>query len=361
MSLFFRWIVASLCLASAVPLVAVPSAAYSQGRFRDRRSSPNQLQSGMRKAFQEATGTAQRATVLIECDRTPKGFGLIVRPEGWILTKGSELYGEIKVRLADGRTLPAKNVGYFPGHDLGLIKVDAGTLPVAVWGEKDPEPGSLLASVGIEDEPISVGVVSVARRSIPRIRGVLGIRLKRAPGPAEIAEVYENGAAESAGIMTGDVVEQINDVQIKDQEGLVREIGRHQPGDVLSLALRRRGEAMAIKAQLTHPFGEFMSRVAEQNLMGGDLSDRRADFPAVIQHDSVLRPNQCGGPAVGLDGKVVGLNIARAGRTETFLVPAAVITPLIDDLIAGKYPPPPPIDLQPLIPPPPSLPVLIGS
>jgi len=311
--------------------------------------------SGTRKAFREATLETQKGTVRVECDGTAVALGIVVQEDGWILTKGSEIFGEVAVRLADGRQFAAKYVGYYPVHDLGLLKVDAKDLPRPHWSEKDPATGSLLASVGIDEEPVAVGIASVPRRSIPRIAGVLGIRLKSPRGAAEIAEVFENGAAESAGIQTGDVVEQINEVLIQDGEELVREIRRHQPGDVVSFALKRRGETLALKAQLTHPFGGFLSRVAEQNQMGGDLSHRRTDFPAAIQHDSVLKPDQCGGPVVDLDGKVVGLNIARAGRTETYLVPAAVITPLIGELISGKYPPPPPVDLNPVIPPPPPL------
>ena len=45
----------------------------------------------------------------------------------------------------------------------------------------------------------------------------------------------------------------------------------------------------------------------------------------ILQHDSVLKPSECGGPLVDLDGKVVGINIARAGRTETYAIPSEVV------------------------------------
>ena len=41
-----------------------------------------------------------------------------------------------------------------------------------------------------------------------------------------------------------------------------------------------------------------------------------------------------------LDGRVLGVNIAREGRTETWALPADVIEPVLKDLIAGKYAPP---------------------
>lgn len=344
-----------LRLTLAVVVLSTGSAASG----RERRPIQQQSFDAIRGAFREATRDARPATVRVVCDGANAAYGVIVRPDGWVLTKGSELAGggagTITVRLTGGRDFAARHVGYDPIHDLSLLKIDGKDLPTIQWADRDPAPGTFLAAAGLDAEPIASGVVSVARRSIPRLSGVLGIRLKSIPGPAEIDEVFANGAAEAAGILTGDVVEQIGEVLVKDRESLVREIRRHQPGDVVALAIRRRGDPVSIKAQLTHPFGDFLSRVAEQNQMGGALSNRRADFPAVIQHDMVLSPGECGGPVVDLSGKVVGLNIARAGRTESFLIPASEITPLIDDLIAGKFPPPPPVDLNPVIPPPPPL------
>jgi len=43
---------------------------------------------------------------------------------------------------------------------------------------------------------------------------------------------------------------------------------------------------------------------------------------------------------VDLAGKAVGINIARAGRTESFAIPDDVVRPLIDELLSGKFPPP---------------------
>ena len=73
--------------------------------------------------------------------------------------------------------------------------------------------------------------------------------------------------------------------------------------------------------------------------MGGPLSNRSGDFPAALQHDSVLRPSDCGGPIVDLSGKAVGINIARAGRVESFALPADQVKPLLKDLMSGKLAP----------------------
>jgi len=43
-----------------------------------------------------------------------------------------------------------------------------------------------------------------------------------------------------------------------------------------------------------------------------------------------------------LDGKVLGVTIARAGRVETYVLPGEVIRPLLADLRDGRLPPPAP-------------------
>ena len=57
------------------------------------------------------------------------------------------------------------------------------------------------------------------------------------------------------------------------------------------------------------------------NSMGVGVSSRADDFPAVLQHDTVLRPVDCGGPVVDLSGKVVG-HQHRPCRPDRNLLPA---------------------------------------
>jgi serine protease Do len=60
------------------------------------------------------------------------------------------------------------------------------------------------------------------------------------------------------------------------------------------------------------------------------LSERRVLFPSALEHDTVLLPNQCGGPLVDLEGNVIGINIARANRVASYAIPADVARPLLE-------------------------------
>ena len=54
-----------------------------------------------------------------------------------------------------------------------------------------------------------------------------------------------------------------------------------------------------------------------------------------MPHDIVIHPDECGGPIVDTDGRVVGINIARALRVSTFAIPANVVQQVAARLIDG--------------------------
>jgi serine protease Do len=63
--------------------------------------------------------------------------------------------------------------------------------------------------------------------------------------------------------------------------------------------------------------------------LGAVPSRRLTGFSEVIQHDSPLYPEQCGGPLLDLNGDAVGVNIARFGRVESFAIPADIAQTVI--------------------------------
>ena len=70
--------------------------------------------------------------------------------------------------------------------------------------------------------------------------------------------------------------------------------------------------------------------------LGGDVSRRAEGFEVAIEHDTVLPPWLCGGPLVNLDGRAVGLNIARAGRVSTYALPARLAKRIFAELKVSR-------------------------
>lgn len=333
-----------------VAMLASSAAAQSAGGRDDAsRSGP-----AVRQAFSDVAAPIARSTVSILVDGRQVALGVAVSTNGHVLTKASELRGPIAVRTPEGRMFRASIVGCALEHDLAMIRIDGPiatsgaqgsarrvpTLPPVVFDAgEDAEVGRWVATVGPGATPLAVGVISVGRRTIPA-DVVMGVLLQdHLGGGARVLEVSPAGGASKAGMKAGDVIVRIDDSEIVNREQVTVVLSKRSPGQTIRVGVDREGERIELDIRLVmRP--PPSARSSRQNRMGGRLSERRGGFAAVLQHDMVtIDPTQCGSPVVTLDGRVVGLNIARAGRTEAYAVPSAVVAALIPDLIAGKYPP----------------------
>ncbi|MEX2173374.1 MAG: PDZ domain-containing protein [Pirellulaceae bacterium] len=290
-------------------------------------------------AFREVVAEPAKSTVQIFCDGYKAALGAVVDSNGYVVTKASELKGKIECQLHDGRKLEAVVVGRDPAVDLAVLKIDAKDLPVVAWSEGAvPAVGSWLATPGLLADPVSVGVLSVSPRKIAAPSGALGIQLANVDRPAQIEEVVPDSAADKAGLEAGDAILKVNGKEISGRQNLVETIRSFMPGEKVELVIDRDDTELTITATLGSLSQLFHGDRSEfQNALGGALSQRRAGFPSVIQHDSILTPAQCGGPLVDLDGKVVGINIARAGRVETYALTAPVVREVVKKLLETHH------------------------
>jgi serine protease Do len=287
-------------------------------------------------AFRDIVSEPAKSTVQIYCDGYRAALGTVVRSDGYVATKASELKGKIECQLISGsRKYEAQEVTRDSATDLAILKINAQDLPVVQWSSGVlPPVGSWLATPGVQATPVAIGVLSVAARKILPPQAALGIRLDTSEDVARIADVEDGLAADRAGLRAGDVIRQVNGKEIKGGGQLRQTILSFQPGDKVTLLIERQGKEQTIYATLGS-MSQFMhgDRAEFQNTLGGPLSERRAGFPLAIQHDSVLKPSECGGPLVDLDGKAVGVNIARAGRVESYALPASIVRETVDRLL----------------------------
>ncbi len=304
----------------------------------EERLNASNYKSGQstRRAFREVTSDASKAIVKVFQKDKPVAFGAIMTADGEILTKASELQGEIRCEMLDGRNFPAEIIAADRESDVALIKVSAANLPVVEWDHGPrPEVGQWFVTPGLKELPISVGIVSVADHTIPPERGVLGISVAEEEDGPRITKIFPNSGAAKAGLKVGDIVTRVADRVVRSSRSLSANIGRHRPGDSLKLLVLRDKEEMEVEATLGYPVGDMTNLINRgnfQNRLGGKLSTRRAGFTSIIQHDSVLAPDECGGPVCGLSGKALGLNIARGGRTESYALPAKTVLEIYHDL-----------------------------
>jgi serine protease Do len=324
-------------------LLCRPQVAVAQKASDLQRNGPPVLH-----AFRPVVAEIRASTVRVRCDGKGAALGTVTGADGWILTKASTLKGKVTCRLHDGRELPATIVGVNEPYDLAMLKVETKGLTPVTWEDaKAARVGRWAISVGLSADPVAVGVISVGTRpyksgdqppkTLNTDSGFLGVGLEEAEGGAKVKSIMPSSPAAKSGLKVDDIVTQVNKKKILDSESLINAIGRHKPGAEITLKVRRGEEKLELKATLARRPPFLMGNPQER--MGGALSNRRGGFPSILQHDGALAPSECGGPLVDLEGKVLGINIARAGRTETYAIPADAARALLADLMAGKMPP----------------------
>lgn len=99
------------------------------------------------------------------------GSGVIVSPEGYILTNQHVVDGadQIEVALADGRTATAKVIGIDPETDLAVLKINLPDLPTITLGRADQaRVGDVVLAIGNPfgvGQTVTMGIISALGRN----------------------------------------------------------------------------------------------------------------------------------------------------------------------------------------------------
>ena len=104
--------------------------------------------------------------------REGAGSDFIVTEDGYILTNNHVVGNatKINVTLSDGRKVKAVVVGADPETDIAVIKIDAGSLPIAVLGDSDDvQQGDWVLAMGSPfglQQTLTAGIVSATGREL---------------------------------------------------------------------------------------------------------------------------------------------------------------------------------------------------
>jgi putative serine protease PepD len=139
-----------------------------------------------------------------------EGTGIIISPDGYILTNAHVVSGATKVSVStssSSKALTATVVGADEAHDVALIKVDGGSgLPAAELGRSaDMKVGDDVVAIGNAlglrgDPTVTRGIVSALNRTVENLTGM--IQTDAAINPGNSGGPLVNSAGQVIGINT---------------------------------------------------------------------------------------------------------------------------------------------------------------
>jgi S1-C subfamily serine protease len=251
------------------------------------------------------------------------GSGVVIAPDGLVLTNSHVVEGAKDVRLldAEGRAMEASRLGEDPDTDLALLRADsARNLPSAALGDsKKLRRGQLVVAIGNPlgfESTVTAGVISALGRTLRARSGRL------------IEDVIQTDAALNPGNSGGPLVSShgqvigINTAVIMGAQGICFAVASNTAQFVLSQLIKhgrvRRGY-IGVSAQTT-AVSRRHARAAEiDNASGAMITGIEPNGPAALAGlmtlDSIVRVD--GAPVTGVDDLIRLLNGERIGRSVT--------------------------------------------
>lgn len=306
------------------------------------------------KSLHAITDEVIKSVVRLEGSDDSYILGTLVSTNGMIVSKYSAAQKMNRCIFSDGQSWPFRIVNFDKKKDLCLIRVNRnGLTPIKFRSDLNrqnqvgtfrrplntvslipPSSGSLALSVGHLKEVAAFGMVTMGLHDFqiaqPECPDCIDMGITVSPYPSltrvngivypnrrgiKVLRVYPRSTGESLGLLVGDLINSINGVKLAERKVFDQETKKVRAGDVMTMTIFRDGYPRELTYKVPNARKTLYDRWG-----GGPYSDRRFGFGPVIVHDSVLDPQDCGGPLVDVQGHVLGLNIARSMRVASFAI-----------------------------------------
>jgi serine protease Do len=290
--------------------------------------------------FEAQRAILQSSSAVILDGRKDAGYAVVISPTGHLLAKASEFIELKQASITVDRTNypEVKLLAVDSEWDVALLKIEAvGLVPVVYAPSSDVAQGTWVVANGASTRSTRrslAGIVSAKIREIPASGGpALGIVLKPKSKVLEIDAVNETSGAKQAGLLKGDVLLAINGKGVARIEDIAAGLKDHKAGSLVKVTYRRGTEEKTVEVRLSARSEMFTDQMNRNDMMSGDFSKRRSGFPRVLQHDILGSGKITGGPLLDLNGRCLGMNIARANRAESFAIPVEDLKAIAERLI----------------------------
>lgn len=329
-------------LAKFLLICALPNLAAAEDEIPllrpEERAVVDAQSEALNATLKTKLATAAQSTVRVWSGEKRLAYGTVIGDGRQVLTKWSEVANAKSSLVVDGpnrEAHDAKLIGVYEEEDLAILEIDGGALKPIAWSNEKPALGAFLVAPQPDGRPAAFGVVSVLERNLREtdlaFLGVISDMEYNGQG-VRVRETQENSAAATAGLKPGDIVLSVNGRAISGLMELKSTLVGTKPGSTVPLrVLTKDGEktmdvTLGKRPELPKIYNP---RLDQMERMGGKISRIRDSFTQVLQSDMRPSPDQIGGPVVDLEGRVIGITVARADRTRSFIMPSAAVVKML--------------------------------
>ena len=327
-------VISRLFLACALSGLAIAQDDIPLLRPEERAAVDSQTEQ-LNTSLKPSLAAAAQSTVRVWSGKKRLAYGTVIGNGRQVLTKWSEVAYDANTLVVDGpnREVHDTNiVGVYEDEDLAVLEINGNALTPITWSDAKPPLGAFLVAPQPDGKPAAFGVVSVLERNLREtdlaFLGVISDLEYKGQG-VKVREVQTKTGAEAAGIKPGDIVLEINGRPISGLMELKSALTGTQPGETASVRVRAGGKnektLMVTLGKRPELPKIYNPRLDQMERMGGKISRVRDSFTQVLQSDMRPEPNQIGGPVVDLEGQAIGITIARADRTRSFIMTSAAV------------------------------------
>ena len=329
-------------LAKFLLICALPNLAIAQDEIPllrpEERAVVDAQSEALNATLKTKLATAAQSSVRVWSGKKRLAYGTVIGDGRQVLTKWSEVANAASSLVVDGpnrEAHDAKIIGVYEEEDLAILEINGEALRPIAWSNEKPALGAFLVAPQPDGRSAAFGVVSVLERNLREtdlaFLGIGSDMEHKGPG-VKVSEVQPNTGAAAAGLKQGDIVLMVKERPISGLMELKSALTGTQPGETVPLRVRTNGGEKTISVTLSkRPELPkiYNPRLEQMERMGGKISRIRDSFTQVLQSDMRPSPDQIGGPVVDLEGRVIGITVARADRTRSFIMPSAAVEEML--------------------------------
>lgn len=260
----------------------------------------------------------------------------LLKGKSFLVTKNSMLGDSVQVQLPDGKMVAGKTISRDNNSDLALVQIDAklkNTIDIHSL-KADSVTNDQLGTLLLSAEPAKSGVVSVLGAAEFQLKnlssaGYLGAATVNKDDKLMMSVVQPNGAAMEF-LKVDDEITSVDGKKVTTPEEFVQAIQKHKAGEAIVVKGNRNNSNFSYNITLRVRPASPANNTHVASRFDGGRSDRYDGFWNTFIHDGVIKPSECGGPLFDINGRFVGINMARYSRVSSIATAARGVQKFVE-------------------------------